>query len=141
MKNLLKLQAILCLILLFSACTASIEDYTTESNSDFENTIDSTLNPCDNEDPKTRVINNGTVAFDLVVLQDDGSAVVTILNIPANSTTSWASFSEGELLFALNCFDQNVNDDKVLLQMDNCTAFEIEIDSNNQIVSYVPIVL
>ncbi|MUU77271.1 hypothetical protein [Winogradskyella endarachnes] len=141
MKNLLKLKAFLCLILLFSACTPSDADFDTESISDVDYTIDSILNPCDNEDPKTRVINNGTVAFDLLVVQNDATPVVTIFNIPPNSTTSWANFNEGEYVFALNCSDQNVSDDKVQLQMDNCTAFEIEIDSNNQIVSYVPIVL
>ncbi|WP_340155556.1 hypothetical protein [uncultured Winogradskyella sp.] len=143
MKNLLKLMASLGLILLFTDCTASIEDYTIESESttEIESTTDATLDPCSNEDPKTRVINNGTVSFNLEVLEADGTTVVSIINIPPNSTTSWASFNEGPVMFSLKGTDFNVADDKVLIQMDNCTAYEIEVDANNEIVSYLPIVL
>jgi hypothetical protein len=143
MKNLLKLKASLGLILMFSACTATVEDYTIESDSttEIESTTNTTLDPCSNEAPKTRVINNGTVSFNLEVLEADGTAVVSIINIPPNSTTSWATFTEGEVMFSLKGSNFDVADDKVLLQMDNCTAFEIEVDANNEIVSYLPIVL
>ncbi|NRD23438.1 hypothetical protein HNV10_09325 [Winogradskyella litoriviva] len=137
MKNLLKLTASFGLILLFSACTATIEDYTIENES-----VAAPLNPpCDNEDPKTRVVNNGTVSFNLEVLTADGSTVVSILNIPPNSTTSWASFSENEVMFSLKGSNFNVADDKVLIQMDNCMAYEIEVNGSNEIVSYVPTIL
>ncbi|WP_299100351.1 hypothetical protein [uncultured Winogradskyella sp.] len=135
MKNLLKLSAIFGLILLTSACTETTDDLVVENQS-------TTLNPpCNEEDPKTRVVNNGTVAFNLEVFLTDGTTVVSILNIPPNSTTSWATFSEAEVMFSLKGSDQNVSDDKVLIQMDNCMAYEIEVDINNEIISYTPTVL
>lgn len=138
MKNLLKLTTLFGLITIFSACTInSVDDLLNETENE-----NAALNPpCLNEDPKTRVVNNGTVPFNLEVVAADGSIVVSILNIPPNTTTSWATFDEAELMFSLKGSNLDVSDDKVLLQMDNCTAFEIEVDTNNEIVSYIPTVL
>ena len=138
MKNLLKLTAVIGLFAIFSACTVNpFDDLLIDNESE-----SSALNPpCLNEDPKTRVINNGTVPFNLEVVAADGTIVISILNIPPNTTTSWATFNEAELMFSLQGSNLNVSDDKVLLQMDNCMAFEIEVDANNEIVSYIPTVL
>ncbi|NRD20255.1 hypothetical protein HNV08_09360 [Winogradskyella eckloniae] len=135
MKNLLKLSVIFSLFLLSSSCTETSDELVVESES-------TTLNPpCIDADPKTRVVNNGTVDFNLEVFLSDGTTVVSILNIPPNSTTSWATFSEAEVMFSLKGSNLNVSDDKVLIQMDNCMAYEIEVDINNEIVSYTPTIL
>ena len=139
MKNLLKIMAFLGLLFTYMACTSdSFEVRQIENNTQ---QIEIQNNPCVDEDPITRVINNGTTAFDLNVLDSDGITVVSILNIPANLSTSWVSFTQGELLFSLSTNTALVSDDKVLLQMNNCMAFEIEIDANNEIVSYTPTLL
>lgn len=125
----------LCLaLILFSCISDSIEDDNFTEPSQF-------LNPCVNDDPITRVVNNGTVAFDLKVLDSNGVVLVDIANIPPSTTTSWASFAEGEVLFSLDSNQTLVNDDKVVLQMNTCMAFDIEIDANNEIVSYTPTTL
>ncbi|WP_299367019.1 hypothetical protein [Winogradskyella sp.] len=138
MKNLLKQAHIACLMLMLSGCTS---DSTLNDDSSPEVT-DSPLNePCFDQDPITRVINNGTVTFDFKVIDDQGNVLVDIPNIPASTTTSWANFEQGEVLFSLNSNQTMVSDDKVVLQMDTCMAYEIEIDANNEIVSYIPIIL
>ena len=119
---------------MFLTCTSPMED---EEVIDFE-VQNSTLVPCVDDDPITRVVNNGTATFDLNVLDSDGVVLVSIPNIPPSSTTSWASFPQGEVLFELASQTTLVSDDKVIIQMDNCMAFDIEVNSSNQIVSYIP---
>ncbi len=137
MKHLLKLTQALCLVFMLFGCTS---DSAVDENA--LEVTDSQLNQnCVDQDPITRVINNGTVTFDLKVFDAQGTVLVDFPNIPANTTTSWASFEQGEVMFSLNCDQALVNDDKVVLQMDTCMAYEIEIDGNNEIVSYVPTIL
>ena len=136
MKNLLRFMPFLALILF--ACTVD------STESDFQNdNLFATQNqpPCVDDDPITRVVNNGTVPFDLLVLADDGTVLVDISDIPANTTTSWASFPAGEVLFSLDSNTAQANDDKVVIQMNTCMAYDIEIDGNNTIVSYNPTML
>jgi hypothetical protein len=138
MKNLLKFIPFLVIALVLKSCTAEIsESFDVDGN--FEPQQDSM---CIDDDPITRVVNNGTTTFSLkVVRNSDGIVVVNIPNIPSNTTTSWASFSAEEYVFSIEALDGSIPDDKVLIQMDQCMAFDIEIDSNNQIVSYVPTML
>ncbi|MFP4845949.1 hypothetical protein [Winogradskyella sp. PE311] len=138
MKNLLRLTHLLCFIFLLNGCTADSTD------SDFLNeSPESELNqpPCIDDDPITRVINNGTIAFDLKVIDDQGNVLVDIVSIPPSTTTSWASFVPGEILFSIDGNDAAASDEKVVLQMNTCMAYEIEIDSNNEVVSYTPTTL
>lgn len=132
MKNLLRFLPFLAMIVF--ACTVDSNDILEEDNL----LITAQSMSCIDDDPITRVVNNGTVSFNLLVVAEDGTILVDIPNIPANSTTSWASFPQGEVLFSLDTDVTQVNDDKVVLQMDTCMAYDIEIDSNNEIVSYTP---
>ena len=136
MKNLLRFIPFLALLIF--ACTVD-SDETDSQNEDLLTAQNQP--PCVDDDPITRVVNNGTVAFDLLVLSDDGSVLVDIPDIPANTTTSWASFPEGEVLFSMDAHVAQADDDKVVLQMNTCMAYEIEIDGNNEIVSYMPTIL
>lgn len=137
MKNLLKSTFLTCVALMLFACTSD------PSGNDISTDLTPTqLNdPCVAQDPITRVINNGTVTVDFKVVDSDGIVLVDIPNIPANTTTSWASFEEGDVLFSIDTNQTLVNDDKVVISMGSCMAYEIEIDSNNEIVSYLPIFL
>ena len=133
MKNLLKLSALLCLVMMYSTCTSNLEEDTIDVE------IQQTLmnDPCTNQDPATRVINNGTVSFNLFVLASDGTVLAEIPDILTNTTTSWVSFPEGDITFSIASGDSAITDE-VDLKMGTCMAYEIEIDSNNQIVSYNP---
>ena len=134
MKNLLKSALLVCLVLILFNCTSdsyengvSLDLNTTELN-----------NPCVAQDPITRVVNNGTVTIHFKVVDSEGIVLVDIPNIPPNTTTSWASFEEGDVLFSIDSDQTLVSDEKVELTMDSCMAYEIEIDGNNEIVSYSP---
>lgn len=134
MKNLLKHTFLMCITFAFLTCTSDLVE-----NDQSQDLTPSQLNePCVDEDPITRVINNGTVSVDFKVIDNNGVVLVDIPNIPANTTTSWASFGEGEVLFSIDSNQTLVSDDKVVLTMQSCMAYEIEIDSNNEIVSYIP---
>ncbi|MEO1032865.1 MAG: hypothetical protein AAFX55_15755 [Bacteroidota bacterium] len=134
MRNLLRFLPFVAMIVF--ACTADPNESTTED----DDLLTSQANSCIDDDPVTRVVNNGTVAFSLLVASGNGSALVDIPNIPPDTTTSWASFPEGEVIFYLNTEEASI-DDKVTLQMNSCMAYEIEIDANNEIVSYTPTTL
>jgi hypothetical protein len=134
MKNLLKFAPVMGLAMSLLSCTSE----SLENDISSEPTSNELNEPCIDQNPITRVVNNGTIAFDFKVVDSDGIVIIDIPNIPANTTTSWASFNEGEVLFSLDSNQTSVRDDKVVLLMDNCMAYEIEINSNNQIVSYTP---
>ncbi|WP_138433473.1 hypothetical protein [Winogradskyella algicola] len=137
MKNLLKSTLLVCLALTLFTCTSD-----PSGNNISDDLTPSQFNdPCVDQDPITRVINNGTVTVDFKVIDSDGEVLVDIPNIPANTTTSWASFGEGEVLFSIDSNQTLVSDDKVLLNMNSCMAYEIEINSSNEIVSYIPTIL
>lgn len=137
MKNLLKRTLLVCLVLTLFTCTSD-----PSGNDISADLTPSQLNdPCVDQDPITRVVNNGTVTIDFKVVDNDGVVLVDIPNIPANTTTSWASFEEGDVLFSIDSNQTSVSDEKVQLTMQSCMAYEIEIDSNNEIVSYTPIIL
>lgn len=137
MKNLLKFAYCASILLVSISCTTESVD-----SVQFNELNQQELNdPCVDQDPISRVVNNGTVSFDFKVIDDQGVVLVEIPNIPASTTTSWVSFPQGEILFSLDSDQTLVNDDKVVLQMGTCMAYEIEIDSNNQIVSYTPTAL
>lgn len=138
MRNLLKFLSLMCFVMLFSGCTNESID-----NDLLIAPMQSELNqpPCVDDDPITRVINNGTIPYDFQVIDSEGVIIVDIPMVPPNTTTSWASFTPGEVLFLIDGDDNIAGDDKVLLQMDTCMAYEIEIDSNNTIVSYTPTTL
>ena len=137
MNNLLNFASYACALLISISCTTQPIDSVQLDLLNQEALNDS----CEDEDPITRVVNNGTVTFAFKVIDDQGNVLVDIPNIPASSTTSWVSFTQGEVLFSLDSDQTLVNDDKVVLQMGTCMAYDIEIDANNQIVSYTPITL
>ncbi|MDY2588221.1 hypothetical protein [Winogradskyella aquimaris] len=137
MNNLLKRTFVMCFVLTLLTCTSDSA----------ENELSLDLNPsqlnepCVGQLPITRVINNGTVSIDFKVIDSDGVVLVDIPSIPANTTTSWASFDEGVVLFSIDTNQTLVSDDKVELNMESCMAYEIEINTNNEVVSYLPIYL
>lgn len=137
MKNLLKFAYYASVLLVSISCTTESVDSVQLNELNQQELND----PCVDQDPISRVVNNGTVSFDFKVIDDQGVVLAEISNIPASTTTSWVSFPQGEILFSLDSDQTLVNDDKVVLQMGTCMAYEIEIDSNNQIVSYTPIAL
>ena len=135
MKNLLKQALFLCFVIMLSACTSdSVHNDILSETVEVENFQLTEF--CSNQDPTTRVVNNGTVTFDLLVTNADGTFLAELPNILSNTTTSWVSFPEGDIVFSLTSNDPSVSDTDVVLKMGTCMVYEIEVDSNNQIVSF-----
>ena len=138
MKNILKLTSVITLLMVLSSCSVeSLDEVIVNNNTSVENVTEQQMT-CSGEQPKTRVINNGTTTFILEVVNSDGAIIVSQPGINPGHITNWSSFAEGEVLFALSNPTGDTTDDKVLLTMDSCMAYEIVIDANNNIVSYVP---
>lgn len=85
---------------------------------------------CDGSDPQVRVINNGTVPFDLEVYDTDGNFLNSIMGVHPTHTSDWVSFGEAETLFSIT--NSAAQDTKVVFLMENCTQLTIEIGSDNQ---------
>lgn len=137
MRSLLKFIPFLGLAVILKACiTEPIDDslINPETNSNLQDTN------CTGELPITRLINNGTITFDLQVVNSEGIAEVTISSIDPGITTAWNEFEVGEVVFSVSNNTPMVNDEKVVLDMDNCMGYEIVIGPNNAIESYDPII-
>ena len=144
MKNLLKLLPFLVISIILKSCTAESREL--EANEEFTTNAE-LMSPdqfqnmnCTGELPRTRLINNGTIDVNLQVVREDGLAEITIPNISPGTTTNWNDFNVGEVLFSVTNDVPMVNDEKVVLDMDTCMGYEIEIGPDNQIVSFVPII-
>ena len=140
MKNLLKLLPFLVVALILKACTAELNE-----NEALQVDLDSRESSvifdtnCTDDLPRTRMINNGTIAFDLQVISEAGVAEITIPNIGPGTTTSWNDFNVGEVLFSITNYEPLVNDEKVQLLMDTCMGYEIVIGPDNTITTFTPI--
>ena len=137
MKNLFKFIPFLGLALALKACIVEPADAdlleATQQNAQFDTN-------CTGDLPKTRLINNGTIPFDLQVINESGIAEITITNIGPGITTTWNEFGVGEVLFSVSNNTPMVSEEKVVIDMDTCMGYEIVIGADNAIESYDPII-
>lgn len=140
MKNLLKLLPFLVIAIALKACTPEFND-TEVLDLELESSAERALfdTNCADDLPRTRMINNGTIEFDLQVINEAGIAEITIPNIAPGTTTSWNDFNSGEVIFSVTNIEPLVNDEKVRLDMDTCMGYEIVIGPDNAITSFTPI--
>ena len=137
MKNLLKFIPFFGLAFIMKACIVEpVDAELNQSNSDLNAQFDTN---CTGDLPKTRLINNGTIPFDLQVINEDGVAEITITSIDPGITTAWNEFAVGEILFSVSNNTPMTNDEKVVINMDTCMGYEIVINGDNEIESYDPI--
>jgi hypothetical protein len=87
---------------------------------------------CDNQDPQSRLINNGTIAYTFTIIDIDQN-VIEILNVAPGASSSWSSFNEGLTIFSVDGSAYNVSDSKVVLDMSTCTKVEIVINNLNEV--------
>lgn len=92
-------------------------------------TIVSCKKGCDGEDPKARIINNGTHKAS-VQIKTSGGNTVNINDVDAGSSSAFSSYAEGETKFTLKV--SNVDYVKTV-SMGQCYDYDITIDSNNNI--------
>lgn len=110
--------------------------YTSE-RIDSENLSASDINDdCVGVNPQVRITNNGDVNYNLDVFDEQG-LVGFVHNITPGETSTWITFSEGEMFFAVS--NDTYEDKKVLYFMSTCMEFNMEIGTNNELTSAVSV--
>ncbi|WP_053991174.1 hypothetical protein [Mangrovimonas sp. TPBH4] len=116
-------------------CSLESEESNIESFSATEDleVTDSTIPPpCPGFDPQARLTNNGTSVFSFEVYTVQGEFLAGEYGIGPGETSEWLPFEEGEVLFSLE--SDNITDIKISQDMEACEMFDMEIDSDNQLV-------
>ncbi|MFN3444863.1 MAG: hypothetical protein ACK44D_03915 [Bacteroidia bacterium] len=86
---------------------------------------------CKNEDPRARVINNGTEKAS-VQIKTSGGNTVNINNVDPGTASAYSSYASGEVTFTITV--KSVDYVKVF-NMSQCYDYDIAIDANNVITS------
>lgn len=110
--------------------------------------IDSDLNPsnlmssieitaCSNADPVVKLVNNGSVDFDInVYSMIDGSLLNSFSGVTPGTNSGWLDFANGEVLVSLE--NASTSEYKVVYQMDLCTQLQLEIAADNTLLPATP---
>ena len=91
---------------------------------------------CDGEQPRARVVNNGTERVNIQIQTSEGNTV-NINNVEPNTTSDWKNYAAGEIKFTISVDDNGgVHSDQILnVTMQDCWEYDIIIDSNNNVSS------
>lgn len=87
---------------------------------------------CRNEDPRARIVNNGTDKVS-VHIQTSGGNSVNINNILSGSASDFAYYEAGAVSFTIAF--QNNTDTTLSVIMDDCWEYDILIDPNDNVSS------
>lgn len=87
---------------------------------------------CKKEDPRARIINNGTKMVSVQIMTTGGNTE-NINNIAPGTTSEYRSYAPGDVTFTITV--DNYNKYTKTISMAHCYEYDIAIDANNQIVS------
>lgn len=145
MKYLLKYFALTVLVLTFSNCVVEpmefLDGATNSIVEEIENSATgatATDSACNNQDPKARITNNGTEDVDLQIYDVAGNLIAQEDDVEPGEQSDWINFSCGETTFLVS----NGGSDKLItIEMGTCMMYDMEVGSNNQLVSDQPVQL
>lgn len=90
---------------------------------------------CKNEDPRARVVNNGTQSIS-VQIQTSGGNTVNINNIDAGQTSDYSSFAVGNVTFNISVGNgNNTSEYTTTVAMEECYEYDIVLDASNTLTS------
>lgn len=90
---------------------------------------------CKNEDPRARVVNNGTQSIS-VQIQTTGGNTVNINNIDAGQSSSYSNFAVGNVTFNISVGSgNNTTNYTKSVAMETCYEYDIVLDNTNTITS------
>ncbi len=89
--------------------------------------------PCENEDPRARIVNNGTDKAS-VQIKTSGGSTENINNIESGQVSAWSSFASGNTEFTV-AVQGMPGDTMITVTMVDCWEYEIIIDATNQVSS------
>ncbi len=125
MKN---VRFIFVLLLLINCTTDSAEvDETSETFSP-----QLVTQTCVDDLPKVRLTNNGSQDFDFMVYDTD-FIVLHNQNVISTSDSGWLELSDNDVLVVAS--NNTVYGQKIQLNLQACDNVELEIDTNNNLVS------
>jgi hypothetical protein len=87
---------------------------------------------CKNEDPRARIVNNGTDKVSVQIMTSGGNTE-NINNILAGTESAFVFYAPGVVQFTI-AFQSNT-DTTFSVQMIDCWEYDIVIDANDRIVS------
>lgn len=91
----------------------------------------SSCDKCDGENPRARIINNGTKEAS-VQIKTTGGNTENLNNVPVGTSSDYRSYSPGSITFTITV-DKAVREETV--QMSECYEYDINIDANNNILT------
>ena len=90
---------------------------------------------CRNEDPRARVLNNGTENVK-VHIETSGGNTININNIDTGQSSDFESYAPGTVEFTITVGTGGNSTDYVsTVTMEECFEYDIVLDENNNIVS------
>ncbi|MER2999168.1 hypothetical protein [Pontibacter populi] len=89
----------------------------------------SSCDKCDDENPRARVINQGTLEASVQIKTSNGNTE-NINNVMPNSTSAASSYAKGTVTFTITLDKTELVE---TVQMDTCHEYDIVIDVNNNI--------
>jgi len=108
-----------------------LDGSTNEVVQQIENSVASDSS-CTNQDPKARITNNGTTNVDLEIYNVNGDLVGHEYSVEPGHHSDWIEFSCGETTFLVSTGSA---DKLVVINMGTCMMYDMEVGSNNQLVS------
>jgi len=129
MKNILRLKALVILSIFMTSCTVeSLDDtFTVPASINLET---SAVQTCSNQNPQSRLVNNGTLPFTFTII-DSNNNTSQIQSIAPGTTSTYISFNDGVTMFSVEANTTGTSDDKLVLDMDTCTQVDIVINAQN----------
>ncbi|MBE2247717.1 MAG: hypothetical protein IAE67_10715 [Candidatus Competibacteraceae bacterium] len=94
-------------------------------------TVSSCSKKCENEDPKARIINNGTETASAQI-KTSGGNTININGIEPNDTSAYSSFAPGDIKVTVAVGNTDWID---TIAMGYCFEYDIIIDANNNVSS------
>ncbi|WP_460924699.1 hypothetical protein [Pontibacter brevis] len=91
----------------------------------------SSCDKCDGEQPRARIINNGTKEAS-VQIKTTGGNTENLNNVPAGTTSDFRNYAAGAITFTITV-DKAVREETV--QMSECYEYDITVDGNNNITT------
>jgi hypothetical protein len=89
----------------------------------------SSCKKCKDEDPRARIVNNGTDKADVQIKTSEGSTV-NINNVETGTASSYSSYDPGQVTFTVSV-DNTEIEKKV--DVTTCYDYDIVIDASNNI--------
>lgn len=89
---------------------------------------------CDGEQPRVRIVNNGTDKASVQV-KTSGGNTENINNVQTGTTSEWTSFDAGVTEFRTVISNSGLPEDTLTVTMTDCWEYEIRIDAADQVTS------